>query len=249
MRLLSTRLGCALPLVLAFLALLPQPSWSGDPDILWKIIHNDCVPDQSDHGKPEPCALVNLTDRFAVLKDHTGATQFLLIPTDRITGIEDPTILSTQAPNYWQAAWDARHFTSEQAGTPLSDDKIALAINSEHARSQNQLHIHIDCIRQEARETLRMLQLQQSADWTHATILAQDFDVRLLSVDDLKSKNLFKLASARLQPGQTMADESIVLAGAVLPDGSSGLYFLVGAGGAAFGEALEDHQCVIAKVP
>ena len=137
------------------------------------------------------------------------------------------------------AAWDARHFTSAHAGTNLPDDKIALAINSQFTRSQNQLHIHIDCIRVEARETLRMLQPQPGAGWTHAMILAQDYDVRMLSADDLKSQNLFSLAAAHLQPGQTMANETIVLAGAVLPDGRSGLNLLVGsAGGAGNGETL-----------
>ena len=33
-----------------------------------------------------------------------------------------------------------------EAGRALPDDVLSLAINSIHGRSQDQLHIHIDCI-------------------------------------------------------------------------------------------------------
>jgi CDP-diacylglycerol pyrophosphatase len=255
MRSLTKRIGIALaivlPVVLVLAALLAGPSWSTDHDALWKIVHDRCVPDQSGHGDPAPCASVDLPQRFAVLKDINGQTQFLLIPTDRVSGIEDASIVSEQAPNYWEAAWEARRYVNQRAGKTLPDDQIALAINSQFARSQNQLHIHIDCIRADVRDTLRALQPQIGANWMSARLLSQDYDVRLLSADDLKSKNLFSLVAEHLQPGQTMAAETIVLAGAVLPDGSSGLDLLVSRGGIGGnngnGETLQDHACAVAK--
>src|ERR1700761_462775 len=85
-------------------ALTVALSRSADHDALWKIVHDQCVPDQTGHHDPGPCAAVDLTEHWAVLKDISGKTQFLLIPTDRVTGIEDPQILASNAPNYWKAA-------------------------------------------------------------------------------------------------------------------------------------------------
>ena len=33
---------------------------AADPDALWKIVHDKCVPDQEQNGDPAPCALVDL---------------------------------------------------------------------------------------------------------------------------------------------------------------------------------------------
>jgi CDP-diacylglycerol pyrophosphatase len=225
---------------------------SGDPDALWKIVHDRCVPDQFSRNDPAPCTEVNLLERWALYKDDNGATQFLLIPTDRATGIEDPFILTEQAPNYWQAAWTARRFVDQRAAKNLRNDEIALAINSQLARSQNQLHIHIDCIRPDVRDALRRIQAQIGATWMRSTVLGQEFDVRSMTADDLRRKNVFALVANHLQPGQTMAAETIVLAGAVLSDGTNGFDLLVGrvgvGGNRGGGELLEDHGCAVAKL-
>src|ERR1700757_2680511 len=69
----------------------------GDSDALWTIVHDQCVPHEQRASDPAPCALVDLSgggDRgYVVLKDPVGATQFLLIPTARVTGIESPALL------------------------------------------------------------------------------------------------------------------------------------------------------------
>src|SRR5580692_362544 len=66
---------------------------ASNPNVLWQIVHDQCVPDQQQHGDPKPCAEVDLAGGFAVLKDISGASQFLLIPTTEIGGIEDPSCL------------------------------------------------------------------------------------------------------------------------------------------------------------
>jgi CDP-diacylglycerol pyrophosphatase len=79
------------------------PTATADPDALWTIVSGQCVPDQLTTGAPAPCALVDLdggeSRGYAVLKDLVGATQFLLIPTGRIAGIESPQVLAPDAPN------------------------------------------------------------------------------------------------------------------------------------------------------
>jgi CDP-diacylglycerol pyrophosphatase len=140
-----------------------------DPDALWTIVHDRCVPDQQQYGDPAPCAWVNLSggkqDGYAVLKDIAGTTQYLLIPTSRITGIESPAILAPDATNYFAAAWRARYFVEERAGGSLPRDWVSLAINSEVGRSQNQLHIHIDCIRADVHEELTQHAAEIRATW------------------------------------------------------------------------------------
>src|SRR3954451_6804938 len=117
----------------------------GDPGALWRIVDGQCVPNEVAHGDPAPCASVELGPQgrsgWAVLKDLVGATQFLLIPTQRTSGIDDPAILAPDAPNYFAAAWKARSFVDERAGSRLPRDQLSLAINSTFARSQDQLHI------------------------------------------------------------------------------------------------------------
>jgi hypothetical protein len=46
-----------------------------------------------------------------------------------ICGIESPALLRENAPNYWEAAWDARRFVEEGARRQLPRDKIGMAIN------------------------------------------------------------------------------------------------------------------------
>jgi CDP-diacylglycerol pyrophosphatase len=50
------------------------------------------------------------------------------------------------APNYFALAWDARHWLDSSDGTAPPDDRVALAVNSRMARSQDQLHVHIGCV-------------------------------------------------------------------------------------------------------
>jgi CDP-diacylglycerol pyrophosphatase len=240
----------ALALSGLLLSILPR---SGDPDALWKIVHDRCVPGQTSRNDPAPCVTVNLAERWALYKDESGNTQFLLIPTDRVTGIEDPAILAGGAPNYWEVAWHARGLVDERAGEKLTIDQIALAINSSRSRSQNQLHIHIDCIRSNVRDELRRVQAQIGTTWIRTTISGQEYEIRWLSANDLHRGNLFALVADHLRPDQTMAAETIVLVGAILPDGSSGFDLIVGRAGVGGnrggGEVLEDHGCAIAKVP
>ena len=76
-------------------AFLASAAQAADPDALWKITHGKCVPHTTAGEGPAPCSLVDLAGGYAVLKDIRGATQFLLIPTARITGIESPEILAS----------------------------------------------------------------------------------------------------------------------------------------------------------
>jgi CDP-diacylglycerol pyrophosphatase len=130
-----------------------------DEDVLWKIVHGLCVVDERRLHSPAPCAAVDLSggeeDGFAILKDLVGKTQFLLIPTRRVMGIEDPLVGAGALPNYWRDAWTARALVSKNAGKDLPREDIGMAINGVGARTQDQLHIHVDCVRADVRAALQ----------------------------------------------------------------------------------------------
>ena len=224
-----------------------------DPDALWTIVHDRCVPDQQQHDDPTPCAWVNLSsgkqNGYAVLKDIAGTTQYLLIPTERIIGIESPAVLAPDATNYFAAAWRARYFVEERAGRTLPRDWVSLAINSEIGRSQNQLHIHIDCIRADVREELTQHAAEIGAAWAPFPVPLADHPYSAIAVngDDLDAVNPFTLLADGIAGARTdMGLETLVVVGTIGADGRPGFIVLAGhadaaAGDAATGEELQDH--------
>lgn len=228
-----------------------------DPNALWTIVHDTCVPDQQLHDDPSPCALVDLSGGkdagqqtgSAVLKDIVGANQFLLIPTARISGIDSPEILAPGTANYFAAAWRAKTFTDQRAGWTLPRDWVSLAINSVLARSQNQLHIHIDCVRADVRATLAEHMADVGPGWAPfpVPLAGHPYDAMAVSGNNLDAVNPF-VALADGIPGarDDMGDRSLVVVGAVGPDGRPGFVILSGhadpvTGDLAGGEELQDH--------
>ena len=140
-----------------------------EPDALWKLVHDKCVPDQQQNNNPAPCAVVNQrggdAKGYAVVKDLVGATQYLLIPTARVPGIESPLLLAPEAPNYFADAWRERGYTERAVRHALPRQALSLAINSSFGRSQNQLHIHIDCVRADVRAVLQRQLRAISESW------------------------------------------------------------------------------------
>ena len=63
-------------------------------------------------------------------------------------------LLKVHSENYFADAWQAREYVSGALHEVLPRDDIGLAINSLRGRSQDQLHIHIDCIRPDVRAAL-----------------------------------------------------------------------------------------------
>jgi CDP-diacylglycerol pyrophosphatase len=255
-----TRRGVLRSLVGAALLFFAAPTaHAANPDGLWKLVHEHCVPNQEQHGQPAPCALVDLHDGvpqgYALLKDLVGATQYLVIPTARITGIEDPALLHADTPNYFADAWRERSYTEHAAGRALARDMLSLAVNSPFARSQNQLHIHIDCLLPNVRDALRRQAAAVGDQWAPlAEPLAghRYWAMRMLG-DDLGGADPFRLL-AEGKPGAraAMGRQTLVVAGAEFADGRPGFLLLddqadLAARDPAGGEELQDHSCALAR--
>jgi CDP-diacylglycerol pyrophosphatase len=237
----------------AWLVAGPARSQAADADVLWRIVHNRCVPHEAQFGVPIPCTVVDRAGGYAVLKDIEGATQFLLIPTARITGIEDPAIQAPNAPNYWRAAWDATNLVQAAADHALPREDLSLAINSLHGRSQNQLHIHIDCIRADVRDALRQHGAEIGEAWAPfpVPLLGHSYQAMRVETLDRPGATPFELLADRLSGARAnMGDETLFVVGATFTDSEPGFYLLASRADLAVsnrGEAeeLQDHSCVV----
>jgi len=238
----------ALALIVAAGGVTAVPA-NADPNALWTIVHDQCVPDQESSGEPAPCALVDLGGGerrgYAVLKDLVEATQFLLIPSERISGIESPALLEPDATNYFAAAWHAGSFVDARARTDIPRDWMSLAINSAVARSQNQFHIHIDCVRADVRESVSRNITHVGPDWAPFPEPLRGHPYQAMSVagEDLGAADPVKLLASRVDD---MGLETLVAVGAYLSDGQPGFVLLAGhadpaTGNLGAGEELQDH--------
>ena len=233
-------------------------AYAVDPSALWKIVNAQCVPHEETKRDPTPCSAVDLAhgvDKgFAVLKDIVGVAQFLLIPTARISGIEDPAILAPEAANYWDPAWQGRHFMDERLHTALPRDAVSLAINSSLARTQNQLHIHIDCIRPDVQAALKANLDQVEGDWKPFPVPLAGHLYRSIRINQatLGGVDPFQLlADSDAQARGEMGLHTLVLVGVIYADGTAGFVLLddhvdVASGDYAGGEQLQDHSCAVA---
>ena len=231
---------------------------TADRNVLWTIVHDRCVPNQQRRQDPAPCALVALDQGVerghAVLKDIRGATQFLLIPTRRISGIESPELLEPNAPNYFGAAWDARRFVEARAGRALPRESISLAINSNLARSQDELHIHVDCVRADIRDRLREQAAALTERWAPLAVplAGQHYLAMRLRGESLGPRNPFRLLADGVPDArQEMGRYTLVVIGTGRSDAEAGFVLLAaraepGTGHDGWGEALQDHDCELA---
>jgi len=231
------------------------PAGSADRDALWRKIHDACAAAAA-RGTypPAPCAEVDANGTHAVLKDRVGRYQYLVLPLARVTGIESPALLAPGAPDYFAAAWTARLYLEAALHRRLPRDEVILAVNSAYGRSQDQLHIHVDCIRPDVHDALHRLLPTLAGPWRrleeplpphgHA-YWARWVAGGTLPVDPFKS------LAAALPAGDRMAQHSLAVVGARAADGRPGFILLSGradpsGGDRGSSDELQDHTCAIA---
>ena len=252
MAVLGKRGGALTAIVAACCWLAGQVTAQADPDALWNIVHGECVPDLYEHHDPAPCAQVDLSqgeDRgWVVFKDRVGDLQYLLMPTARIHGIESPALLSPDATNYFGAAWQASEFVEQRAGGTVPRDWMSLAINSAVSRSQNQLHIHIDCVRADVRDALDSQADRIGDTWAPFPVPLAGHTYWAVAVPGAELRvNPFTLLADGLDGARAdMGRYTLVVVGADAVGGGPGFVILADradgeAGDFAGGEQLQDH--------
>ncbi|AOX19380.1 CDP-diacylglycerol diphosphatase [Kozakia baliensis] len=206
-----------------------------NPDALWHIVHERCA------NGAKPCTIYDASHGFALLHSVEGRGQYLLIPSKKVPGIESADLLGPDAPNYFAQAWSFREYVSRSYGVSVPDRELSLAINSVAGRTQNQLHIHLDCLKPEVRRELDAMAGNFGPSWVDLPIRLEGHAYRGLYLSDLGRSPFQILAAEIAQPQMHMRDHTLVVAPlgtgfALLDDTAHGL-------DRASGEELQDHSC------
>lgn len=242
-------------LVLAIFLVLPKVGAAIERGVLWRVVQT-CLANHGMTGASFPCLEVEtsggLAQGYAVLRAPFDASHTIVTPTVRTIGIEAERLRGADAPDYFQDAWAARKYAIEGLPREPGRNDLALAVNSRPGRSQDQLHIHVDCIRPDVKRSL----LQQASSirtqgWTRLTILprAPRYWTLAVASEDLTGINVFDLAAKGLKIGPDDMDETtIVVVGADDVRGAPGFTILARqriqhSTDEAHGEALLDHSC------
>jgi CDP-diacylglycerol pyrophosphatase len=245
----------AATLLLGATCLVRDGAAAADPNTLWNIVHGKCVPDRLRTGAPDPCAAVHIrhgvSSGYAVLKDLRGPAQYFLIPTSRISGIDSPAVLAPNAQNYFSHAWRQRRFVERRLHRKLPPEDTSLAVNSAEGRSQNQLHIHVDCVRPDVRDSLQRQQVGIGRQCPLADRLLGHRYLAMRVEGDRLDANPFKLLASRLPHARArMGKYSLVVVGEKSARRHGGFLILTAradGGGGASGEELQDHTCSVAR--
>ncbi|HTO79151.1 MAG TPA: CDP-diacylglycerol diphosphatase [Methylocystis sp.] len=213
-----------------------------DRGALWQVVHKLCLPMHSTLGLPLPCLAVDDQHGFVVIRAPGDATRIIVVPTVRMEGIESPSLLRDDSPNYWAYAWNERGRVAAAAPHPLGWDDIGMAINSRLGRTQDQMHIHVDCLDARLKKALAGAKLSTQR-WSTLNLKPWGrYRVKRLPENGLE-RDVFQTVAKEIPGARTsMGLQTIAVAGVTGAKGERGFALLdKGAGGSA--EELLDHQC------
>lgn len=244
------RLGLSaglLGFVLAFPAAAgPDPT----RDVLWVALKT-CVLAKKLANRTFPCLSVDLgtgeRPGTAVLRAPGEPTHIVVMPTDTVSGLESAPLRGTRGASYWKAALAARRYVSEALQDRVPEAEVALAVNSARGRSQDQLHIHLDCLRPKVLDALDAHGRQVRRQWAPFPVaLAGDrFQAMRIRAAEVDTFNPF--AALTSLPGRRDLHRTSFAAVATRPDDPEPGYILLAyrAPGAS-AEDIMDHGCAIA---
>jgi CDP-diacylglycerol pyrophosphatase len=217
---------------------------------LRQIVQDQCVLHWREHQNPAPCERVFLADPkddssgYAVLAAPGGGAHYLLIPTRTMAGTDSSELLDPDAPNYFAEAWHSRALISTFVGHEVPRSVVGLAIGIAASRAQDQFHVNIECLQQDAFRALRASADNFLDAWSPITIVGSTYQARRVMGEGLDASNLFELL-ATLSPDARhhMGNYTLIVAGMQFK-GAPGFVVLAGTGPS--GEILLDSTCAVA---
>ncbi|MCJ2072534.1 CDP-diacylglycerol diphosphatase [Methylobacterium sp. J-030] len=221
-------------------------------DVLWVALQG-CVLAKKAAGRSFPCLSVDLGDDTrpgtAVLRAPGQPTHTVVMPTDNVSGIEAPVLQGPRGAAYWRAALDARHFVSDALQGRLPVAAVGLEVNSVGGRSQDQLHIHLDCMHRSVTAALKAHGDAVGESWVPFPVPLEEEQYLALRVpaDAVETFNPFA-ALARV-PGWRgrLHDASFAAVSADPDDPGAGMILLAYRMPEASAEELMDHSCRAAR--
>ncbi len=238
--------------LLAFTSMPAAAAANPVRDVLWVALQG-CVLAKKAAGRSFPCLSVDLGDGgrpgTAVLRAPGQPTHTVVMPTDNVSGIEAPVLQGPQGAAYWRAALDARHFVSDALPGRLPVAAVGLEVNSVGGRSQDQLHIHLDCLHRSVTAALKAHGPAVGESWAPFPVPLEEERYLALRVpaDAVERFNPFE-ALARV-PGWRgrLHDASFAAVAADPDDPRAGMIVLAYRMPEASAEELMDHGCRAAR--
>lgn len=249
----TDRRRIALSAGLIGLVLAVPASAGSDPtrDVLWMALKT-CVLAKTLANRTFPCLAVDLGDKerpgTAVLRAPGEPTHIVVMPTDTVSGLESAPLRGPRGVAYWKAALSARHFVVDSLKNRVPEADIGLAVNSARGRSQDQLHIHLDCLRPKVLDALDAHGRAVGKVWAPFPVpLAYDrFHAMRVRAADVETFNPF--AAITTLPGRRDLTRTTFAAVSTRPgDPEPGLILLAYRGRQASAEDIMDHGCAIAE--
>lgn len=243
-------------LVLAILfAVTPVPAAvAANPtrDVLWVALQG-CLITKKTTGRSFPCLAVDLGDAghpgTAVLRAPGQPTHTVVMPTDTVSGIEAPVLQGPRGLAYWRAALAARQAVSDTLPGRLPVDAVGLEVNSVGGRSQDQLHIHLDCMQPSVMAALTAQGAAVDGTWAPfpAPLAGETYMAMRVPAGAVEHVNPFA-ALARVPGWQgRLHDASFAAVADPSGDPRGGLILLAYRAPDASAEELMDHRCRAAR--
>jgi CDP-diacylglycerol pyrophosphatase len=168
----------------------------------------------------------------------------LLIPTQTMAGTESSELLDPDTPNYFAEAWRARDLITKFVGHEVPRTAVALAVNTAHARTQNQFHVHIECLRQDVFDSLHAAADKIGDLWAPVNVAGLTYQALKIPDSSLDTSNPFELvASLSPEAKHHIGNYTLIVAGMQYKSGP-GFVLLTGTG--PTGELLLDSSCAVA---
>lgn len=204
-----------------------------------------CTPATTGLDGSKPCLALGPDQRWVLLKDQRGGSQFLVVARDPLLrlghyDLPEPPLFSEA----WAARACVRDVLRELDHRDVPLDHIGIAINSRFGGSQDRQHIHVDIIRDDVWDWLGPNAKYVMVDGPTGAEVALDktlYNVRRR--DKVDDHEIFSVLAAYSSEGQISSTVAIV------PDPDGGVLILTGfAGPVSPGSAEHDVLIPSAKL-
>ena len=154
---------------------------------LWQVVQQACLDAQVDSS------MCVLQGHSIVFKTNQTPPHYLLIPSTPLSGIEAPALWNSAYPAYFSEAWRLRYLAGARLGTRPAA-QIGIALNSACNRTQNQLHVHMNCIKPSVLTELHAKQGQIQTQWRDIVINQQPYRAKRMPGADIPNDLLSDIA-------------------------------------------------------
>ena len=161
-----------------------------------------------------------------------------------------PRCLRPDAPDVFGQGWKARSLIEAILKRPAPRETIALAINSKWSRSQQQLHVHVDCVAIPVAAALASYAPSLDETWRAMTVPlnGQVYFARRVNSAGLAGVSPIRLLAEGLEGAkENMGAWSLAAVGASF-GGKPGFVLLAdrfSLEGGGHAEDIQDHDCAI----